>query len=147
MRSSAPAAESVTNLPKDRRLATPADYRRVYQSRHWGSSEHYSFNALAAERRAIGVTVSKKVAKSAVTRNRIKRQIKEFYRLHQDGLSATELVITARPSCANASDKERLDSLTALWDKYQKWQQWYDRKHRPHSATLNDQAIPQKCLK
>ena len=75
----------------------------------------------------LGVTVSKKVSKRAVDRNRIKRQIREFYRLRQCGLKPIELVITAKPSCLVANDKERVESLEVLWEKLLKWQRWFDR--------------------
>lgn len=129
-------------LGKAQRLRKPADYRRVYQSKQWGGSTYYSFNVFPIvpsgegvkcsdyQQQAnslIGVTVSKKVSKSAVVRNRIKRQIKEFYRLHQDELNEAELVITAKPACAKALDAERQQSLLELWSKVQKWQRWRQR--------------------
>ena len=129
-------------LGKAQRLRAPADYRRVYQSKQWGGSTYYSFNVYpltpSGERlqssdykqqtnSLIGVTVSKKVSKSAVVRNRIKRQIKEFYRLHQDELNDAELVITAKPACAKAQDTERQQSLLELWSKVLKWQRWRQR--------------------
>ena len=144
-------------LAKAQRLRAPADYRRVYQSKQWGGTALYSFNVFplsqssvslsgvdatrtdsrsASSRSAntrsgnnsvIGVTVSKKVSKSAVVRNRIKRQIKEFYRLHQDQLHNAELVITAKPACAKAQDLDRHKSLAELWSKVLKWQRWRQR--------------------
>lgn len=73
----------------------------------------------------IGVTVSKKVSKRAVVRNRLRRQIKEFYRAHQHELLKAELVITARPSCAKASPIQQSESLDVLWQKVLKWQRWH----------------------
>lgn len=116
-------------LSKQQRLAKPSDYRRVYQSEYWGNTRLFSFNALPADTSKLGVTVSKKVAKSAVVRNRLKRQIKEFYRSKQDNLAKTEIVITAKPASRSASDHERRVSLQELWDKALKWKRWYDRTH------------------
>ena len=137
-----PLLKQVLHLSKAQRLRTPADYRRVYQSKQWGGSAYYSFNVypLAASgmgvkcadysqpaNSLIGVTVSKKVSKSAVVRNRIKRQVKEFYRLHQYDISDAELVITAKPACAKAQDAARQKSLLELWSKVLKWQRWRRR--------------------
>lgn len=124
-----------STLPKSRRLRTPDDFRRVYQSRQFGNSAHHTFNARAKEAdselgAALGVTVSKKVSKHAVQRNRIKRQIREFYRLRQHQLDPAELVITAKASCAKADDKQREQSLLALWEKILKWQNWHRRTQR-----------------
>lgn len=112
------------------RLKTPADFQRVYRSKQWGHSQHFSFNVCPAdvERGVLGVTVSKKVSKRAVDRNRIKRQIREFYRRHQHELVGAELVLTAKPSCLSASDADRVSSLTELWEKLLKWQQWHTKQ-------------------
>ena len=124
-------------LNKTQRLRSPSDYRRVYQSKQWGGSTHHTFNVLARDGQnsqavtvanALGVTVSKKVSKLAVQRNRIKRQTKEFYRLHQHQLqSGVELVVTAKPSCARADNQQRTESLELLWHKILKWQRWYQK--------------------
>lgn len=138
---------TLLRLGKAQRLKTPADYRRVYQSKQWGASNHHSFNILVdaeithEERQqtapladsksssVLGVTVSKKVSKLAVVRNQIKRQVKEFFRLRQHQLPGVQLVITAKPSCANASSTERHQSLELLWQKIKKWQRWYTATH------------------
>lgn len=124
-------------LNKTQRLRSPSDYRRVYQSKQWGGSTHHTFNVIAGENpnsqavtvaNALGVTVSKKVSKLAVQRNRIKRQTKEFYRLHQHQLQpSVELVITAKPSCSGADNQQRIESLELLWQKILKWQRWYQK--------------------
>ena len=130
-------------LSKTQRLRSPKDYRRVYQSKQWGGSTHHTFNVLAGDSQnsqvltvanALGVTVSKKVSKLAVQRNRIKRQTKEFYRLHQHQLQpCVELVITAKPSCARADNQQRTESLELLWQKILKWQRWHQKSQLKES--------------
>ncbi len=112
------------------RLKKPDDFQRVYRSRQWGGSKHFSFNVSANSRQqgVLGVTVSKKVSKRAVDRNRIKRQIKEFYRLRQAEIAGADIVITAKPSCLVASDEDRLASLAELWVKLLKWQRWHTKQ-------------------
>ena len=140
-------------LSRQQRLKTPADFQRVYTSKQWGGSKYYTFNVNAVPcqnisvdnqelslcRPILGVTVSKKVSKNAVDRNRIKRQIKEFFRLHQDQLSIdgnfVELVITAKPIALGASDQQRYESLAELWIKILKWQRWHHRQLKINSAS------------
>lgn len=119
-------AEQRFTLSARQRLKTPSQYQLVYKSKQWGGSPHFSFNVLAinAAQPMLGVTVSKKVSKSAVDRNRLKRQIREFYRLHQHQLSGAQLVITAKPSSMKVSDQDRLESLKELWKKIMGWQRW-----------------------
>ena len=120
-------------LTKMQRMRTPEDYRRVYRSKQWGGSAHHTFNVMAIDAEAgsevgtLGVTVSKKVSKLAVVRNRIKRQSKEFFRLRQHQLFNAQLVITAKTSCAAATVQERQQSLELLWEKILKWQRWHQK--------------------
>ena len=121
---------AIKTLSKAQRLRSPKDYRRVYQTKQWGGSSHHTFNVNPLDQptlSSLGVTVSKKVSKLAVVRNKIKRQVKEFYRHRQDELLNTELVITAKPSCSSASNEERSQSLTVLWVKILKWQRWHQQ--------------------
>jgi len=132
-------------LSKTQRLRSPEDFRQVYQSKQFGVSTHHSFNVLSGGGSSrikqpeavsrIGITVSKKVSKKAVVRNLLKRQIKEFFRAHQNQLRAADLVITARPSCANASRAEREQSLQQLWGKVLKWQRWRDAVSAQNEAS------------
>ena len=50
----------------------------------------------------VGLTVSSKVG-GAVTRNRIRRRLREAVRLELGGLPAVDLVLVARPSAIRAS--------------------------------------------
>ncbi|RBP53761.1 ribonuclease P protein component [Arenicella xantha] len=114
------------NFSAAQRLKTPKQFQAVYQSKQWGGSAHFTYNVLATdiETAVLGVTVSKKVSKAAVHRNRIKRQMKEFYRLRQHQLTGAHVVITAKPSSLKATDEQRQASLTELWDKLMRWQRW-----------------------
>nr|WP_189401766.1 ribonuclease P protein component [Arenicella chitinivorans] len=113
-------------------MKKPAEFHHVYQNKQWGNSRLFSFNVVARPASVatarLGVTVSKKVSKSAVSRNQIKRLIKEFYRINQHDLMAVDLVITAKPPCANASQLERWSDLQALWGKLLGWQRWHRRQ-------------------
>lgn len=142
-RSSSKSKAQSADLPKAQRLKTPADFQRVYKNKQWGGSTYFTFNisalpTLSSQRcgsdreldslavpTILGVTVSKKVSKRAVDRNRIKRQVKEFYRRRKADLPNTELVITAKVGCAEASDEQRQLSLESLWEKILKWQRWH----------------------
>lgn len=71
----------------------------------------------------VGITVSRKVGKP-VRRNRVKRRLKEVFRRNKSALSlATDVVLNARRSAADASyaDLERdfLD-LVACWNNQQR---------------------------
>lgn len=66
------------------------------------------------EKNRIGISVSKKVGNSVV-RHRVKRLIRESYRLHEKIFnSGLDMVIIARPSAAAADYKEAESALLHL---------------------------------
>lgn len=120
-------------LSKPQRLKNPSDFQRVYASKQWGGSKHFTFNVLADDTEtlnSLGVTVSKKVSKRAVDRNHLKRVMREFYRQRKAQIDGAHLVITAKPSSRNASSDERFKSLEELWSKVLKWQRWHQSQLR-----------------
>lgn len=132
-------------LKKHCRLAKPDEFHWVYQSKQWGGSALFTYNVRANQEAdylltssRLGVTVAKKVSKRAVDRNRLKRQMREFYRHRQDQLINASLVITAKPKSLNASDSEREQSLQELWTKVLSWQHWYNKNHDVSSTKGNN---------
>lgn len=125
------------SLSSEQRLKTPQQFKGVYDSKQWGSSSLFSYNVKFAENNKLGVTVSKKVSKLAVDRNRLKRQIREYYRIHQHQLSSAHLVITAKPNSLKATDSQRLASLQELWTKLLKWQRWDVRQRQSGTPAPN----------
>ena len=65
----------------------------------------------------LGLAVAVKVAGGAVARNRLRRLIRESFRLRQHELPAVDLVVSARPAARAASAVVLRASLAALWKK------------------------------
>jgi len=67
----------------------------------------------------LGITVSRKVAKQAVRRNRVKRWIREaFRRLDLErGSEPLDLAVIARPRAVNARYPSIQDQLRTFWDR------------------------------
>jgi ribonuclease P protein component len=65
----------------------------------------------------LGMAVAVRAAGSAVARNRIRRIIRESFRLHQHQMPAVDLVVSARAAAAAASGKALHASLASLWQK------------------------------
>lgn len=63
----------------------------------------------------LGLAIAKKVAADASQRNRIKRQIREFFRLHHVELAGYDLVFLAQSPAARAPRHELSAALDALW--------------------------------
>jgi len=99
-------------FPKSARLLRRADYVAIKQR-----GKSFAEGPLAASFRPrdptstavagarVGLTVSSKIG-SAVTRNRIKRRLREAVRLELASLPAVDLVLVARASAPSASVEE-----------------------------------------
>ncbi len=97
-------------LPREERLRRRADYLRCYREgrRRGGRLATLFFvpNALPYPR--LGITVSRKVGKKAVVRQRLKRRVREIYRRwdHRSQLPAVDLVVNLKPDAAKAGFRE-----------------------------------------
>jgi ribonuclease P protein component len=105
--------------PAQRRLRRKSDFEAAYaRGRRFGNG----FFAVTAMPNDIGgprlgLAVSVKNAGSSVERNRIRRTIRESFRLHQHELPAVDLVVSARGRARDAAGAELRGSLSALWQK------------------------------
>ena len=69
------------------------------------------------EHARLGIVVSSRVARSAVSRNRIKRVVRESFRLQQERLMGWDIVVIARPGVGKHTNKELFASLEGQWKK------------------------------
>ena len=65
----------------------------------------------------LGLAVSTRAAGTAVERNRLRRIIRESFRLRQHELPPVDIVVSARAGAKNAPGSELRASLDALWNK------------------------------
>jgi ribonuclease P protein component len=104
-------------LPAQRRLRRTRDFDATYaHGRRLGDgffSVTAKSNTLSAPR--LGLAVAVRVAGGGVARNRIRRIIRESFRLHQLEIPAVDLVVSARPRVKGAPGKVLHASLEALW--------------------------------
>ncbi|MBT3037583.1 MAG: ribonuclease P protein component [gamma proteobacterium symbiont of Clathrolucina costata] len=119
-------SESIRSLPTSEgsfprrcRLVKPGDYRRVFDDGERSSDGLFLVlarsNQLDCAR--LGLAVSKKSSPSAVHRNRIKRLIRESFRLNQVLLTGLDLVVVSRHGAVNAENRQCLNSLEQHWRK------------------------------
>jgi len=105
-------------LRPDNRLKRPEEYKQVFSSKRRSSDKSFLFlaktNSFNLAR--LGLAVPKKHIHSAVERNRLKRIIRESFRLKQEKLKGNDIVVVVR----NKMDvnNKNIESIFAKhWDK------------------------------
>ncbi|CUX97119.1 ribonuclease P protein component [Candidatus Hoaglandella endobia] len=105
---------------RELRLLTPSCFVFVFQQPKKVGTSHITIlgrlNTLNQPR--IGLTVAKKYVKRAHERNRIKRLIRESFRLHQHTLPAMDFVVIAKKGVAKLDNHTLIEGLTTLWHCY-----------------------------
>ena len=106
-------------LPAQLRLRRKSDFDAAYARGRRLSDGFFTVIAVRNELGAprLGLAVAVRVAGGAVPRNRLRRIIRESFRLHQTSLPALDLVVSARPPARAAAAGALRASLEALWQK------------------------------
>ena len=106
-------------LPAARRLRRKWEFDQLYArgkrlgNSHFGMTVHPNTQGMAR----LGLAVASKPFGGSVPRNRIRRLIRESFRLRQHELPAVDMVVSARPGARLATAAELRASLDGLWDK------------------------------
>lgn len=115
---SEPLPGASARYPRTHRLLSAAHFQRVFKQNKTKASDRY-LTVLAAPNQLniprLGTAISIKSAGNAVHRNRIKRLVRESFRLHQTVLSGSDYVVLARPGIAKQSNQRLLDALEKHW--------------------------------
>jgi len=91
--------------PRHVRVRARADFDRIFASATRTASPMLAVHLLPEEGPArLGLAVSRKVDKRAVGRNRIKRVLRDAFRLVQPQLAPGSYVVVARPAAAQADN-------------------------------------------
>jgi ribonuclease P protein component len=108
-------------FPPDHRLHTTAEFGRVFAEAARSSDRFFTVLARPTGRDVarLGLTVSRRAAKRAVDRNRLKRLAREAFR-HQAGLPPWDFVVLARPGAASAARGPLRSSLDRHFEQLKK---------------------------
>jgi ribonuclease P protein component len=108
------------SFPRRAHLRTSAEFQLAFGEGKRLSGRYFRLHALlpaVAAAARLGVAISKRVDKSAVVRNRLRRQVREIFRLHRDGLPAGDYVFVAKPEAAKADNRELRGDLLSVIDR------------------------------
>ena len=103
-------------FPKTARLLSPKDYKPVFDNaRYKVSTKQFLLLATASQARRprLGLVIAKKHVSKAVQRNRLKRVLRESFRLRQSEIPLIDIVVLARKD----ADKLALVELRKMIDR------------------------------
>lgn len=103
-------------------MLKPEAFSRVFRDGIRSSDPFFTLLALRNDLGAprIGLAVSRKVSPTAAGRNRIKRQVRESFRICQASLPAIDIVVMAKRDAAAADNGQLRSSLEKHWQKLAK---------------------------
>lgn len=106
-------------FPRSHKLTTKADYKITLDKPYKVSQKYLLilFKPNQTMHARLGLMVGKRVAPHAVTRNSIKRVIRESFRAEQQNLKGLDIVVIARQQCDTLSKVELRKGLDKLWEK------------------------------
>ncbi|GHC29081.1 ribonuclease P protein component [Aidingimonas halophila] len=119
-------------FPRRQRLLSAGDYRHVFDNATY-KVHGKGLLALACNNDSghprLGLVISKKSARRAVDRNRVKRVTRESFRLRQHRLPAVDIVILARRGITELDNATLYRQLHGLWRRLEK---------QVHHASVSD---------
>lgn len=99
-------------------MRSQSDFQAAYAGKRVSGSCFIIYYRLTENGRKVGFAVSKKVSKSAVLRNKLKRRLREIYRLGRHILPCgVELVIRAFPQAAGVDFNGIKAEITGLFSR------------------------------
>lgn len=123
-------------FPARMRIVSGADFSRVFKDNTRSSDG--SFTVLAGGGSdtgpRLGMAIARKAAGNAVQRNRIKRLVRESFRLNQHALTAADFVVLARPGVAKKTNAVLLHSLYNHWRRFWEDQTAASREHQAENT-------------
>ena len=108
------------DFSREKRLLTPRQFKSVFDS-PTGKVPGRNVLLLARDNdldhSRLGLVIGKKSVKLSVERNRLKRQIRESFRLNQDSLVGWDIVIVARKGLGDLDNSELVLQFGKLWKR------------------------------
>jgi len=104
---------------RELRLLTPTHFEYVFSNAIPSVSPQFTLLARANQTNnpRLGITISKKRVRRAHDRNRLKRIVRESFRLEQQLLPNIDIVVVGKSGVDKLSNQELFALLSKLWKK------------------------------
>lgn len=113
------------DFSRDKRLLIPRQFKAVFDSpggKIPGKSVLLLVRENGLDHPRIGMVIGKKSVKLSVERNRLKRLIRESFRLHQALMGGWDIVVVARKGIAESNNVEIARQFGKFWKRIQRTQ-------------------------
>jgi len=124
--SSVTATGKKFGFPREARLLSGAEFKRVFGARQVVSNRYFhihwadhSPNDHPVEGPRLGLAIARRVARRAVDRNRIRRVARETFRLQRHALRPADYVVLARAQASDADERTLKLALVKLWLRFE----------------------------
>tara|TARA_R110000782_G_scaffold29363_3_gene73016 strand:- start:3444 stop:3821 length:378 start_codon:yes stop_codon:yes gene_type:complete len=111
------------HFEKSLRLLNASEYQAVFdESRLKVSTAELLFLARKNNlgRARLGLVIAKKNVRLSVQRNRVKRVVRETFRLHQYKLQGIDIIVLARRGLSDIDNKQLHETCNQLWYQLEK---------------------------
>lgn len=126
---------------RDKRLLTSRQFAAVFDS-PTGKAPGKSVLLLARDNGfdhpRLGLVIGKKSVKLAVERNRLKRIIRDSFRLHQQMLAGLDIVVVARKGLGDLDNAELHQQFVRLWKRLSRSRPRADARPEQITASAPD---------
>lgn len=115
-------AQLTGRFTRRKRLTRPKEFDRVFDAPARTADRRFTvlFRANRSSIPRLGLAITKKRVPRAVARHRIKRQIRESFRAHQNLLAGLDLVVLAKANLEALDNRDLRVSLEWHWQQVQK---------------------------
>jgi len=104
------------NFPKSKKILKSCDFIAVYRKGKRLQGDYFYIAFVSGSRKTLGITVSSKIG-PAVQRNRIKRVIRELFRLNKGKFPEGKVVLTAKQDADRLTNGEIREDIFRLLNK------------------------------
>lgn len=105
-------------FPPERRLRRPGEFKHVYATGRRFGNELFTVSVAPSESGPrLGLSIAARILRHAVARNRVRRVVRESFRLQVLQLPPLDIVIGARAAVTEADNAHLRAALERLWRK------------------------------
>ncbi len=104
---------------RESRILTPSQFQNIFSNPTRFSTQHFTVLTTPNndEQNRLGLAIAKKRVKLAVQRNRIKRLVRESFRLNQHKLPHIDMVIMVKSGVDTLENEDISKQIYGIWRK------------------------------